>query len=137
MPMWGYLSLDTYSSNGERIYFTAVNDEGELIPYDGGPDFGGMMMSAYLTCNSCHGPEGRGGLHQMHMWWMEAPDIRLGVMDESEHESGHEEFDLDAFRQAVVEGKHSNGEPLSPDMPRWSLKDDDLADLYEFLSSLP
>lgn len=34
----------SFASNGERIYFTATNEQGESIPYEGGPAFGGMMM---------------------------------------------------------------------------------------------
>ena len=34
------------------------------------------MMDGYLTCASRHGPEGRGGVHAMHMYVMKAPDIR-------------------------------------------------------------
>ena len=53
---------DLQASNGERIYFTSVNDAGDRISYSGGPKFGGMMMGTYLTCASCHGPEARGAL---------------------------------------------------------------------------
>ena len=35
---------DLQASNGERIYFTSVNDAGDRISYSGGPKFGGMMM---------------------------------------------------------------------------------------------
>jgi len=37
---------------------------------------------------------------------------------------------------AVVEGKHPDGEPLKDDMPRWSIRDQDLRDLAEYLKSL-
>ncbi|PIV26079.1 MAG: cytochrome C oxidase subunit II [Anaerolineae bacterium CG03_land_8_20_14_0_80_58_20] len=127
---WGY------ASNGERIYFTATNDDGEYISYTGGSSYGGMM-GGRLACVSCHGADGRGGLHWMHMQQMDAPDIRYSALAQGEHEGGIMEYDLEAFRQAVVLGRHPDGEPLGADMPRWSLDEDDLADLFEFLKTLP
>jgi mono/diheme cytochrome c family protein len=104
------------------------------------------MMQLQLACASCHGTDGRGGRHVMHMQVMDAPDIRYQMLnsDTDEHASDGEttdhskgEYDLDMFRQAVVEGKHPNGEALSTDMPRWEMSDQDLADLFEYLKSLP
>jgi len=137
--------LSSYDSNGERIYFTATNDQGERIPYSGGPAFGGgMMMGTSVTCASCHGADGRGGVHTMHMQVMDAPDIRYDVLISEGEEHGddghtddHNEYGLDEFRRAVVDGEHPDGESLNQDMPRWSLDDDDLADLFEFIKSLP
>lgn len=126
-----------FQSNGERIYFTATSDRGDPITYTGGPNLGGMMMSGRLTCASCHGPSGRGGRHIMHMQVMDAPDIRGVALAEEEHEEGHGEYDLETFRQAVVEGKHPDGEPLDANMPRWSMSDEDLRDLFDYLMSLP
>lgn len=67
-----------FTSNGERIYFTATSDYGTDITYTDGPSSSGwMMMGGQLTCASCHGPDGRGGVHGMGMMQvMEAPDIR-------------------------------------------------------------
>lgn len=132
------------AQRGERIYFTATNAQGERIHYRSGPDFGGMMMGSYLTCAACHGPEARGGIHFMHMQVMDAPDIRYEALkgDADEHEGeehSHEggEYSLGEFRQAVIEGKHPDGESLNRNMPRWEMDDQDLADLFEFLKSLP
>jgi hypothetical protein len=131
-------------SNGERIYFTASSKRAEGISYQGGPNFGGMMMGAYLTCASCHGPEARGGVHTMHMQVMEAPDIRYAALNSAEEEHEGEahageaggEYDLEDFRLAVIEGEHPDGESLSREMPRWRMEDEDLADLFAFLKSL-
>jgi mono/diheme cytochrome c family protein len=137
------------AANGERIYFTATSARDTAITFSGGPNFGGMMMGRYLTCVSCHGPSARGGVHSMHMQTMDAPAItfaalsgELGEHDESEdehedeHNDEHAEYDLEDFRMAVIEGKHPDGDPLSPDMPRWRMSDEDLADLFEFLKTL-
>lgn len=141
---------NTYSSNGERIYFTGTNNRGERISYSGGIPFGGgMMMGSTLACVSCHGSDGRGGLHPMHMQVMDAPDITYDALtgegeehaeeelEEDGHADEHEGYSLDDFRRAVVEGEHPDGDPLDRDMPSWRMSDRDLADLYEFLKELP
>lgn len=138
---------DSSLANGERIYFTATNDQGDRISYTGGPNFGGMMMGTYLTCAACHGPEARGGEHVMHMQVMNAPDIRYSALsgeaeehsggeENPEHAGEHEGYDLEDFRLAVVEGKHPDGESLDRDMPRWRMDDQDLADLFAFLKEI-
>jgi mono/diheme cytochrome c family protein len=131
-----------YESNGERIYFTATNDQGDRIRYSGGQTFGGMMGGGALACASCHGPNARGGTHTMHMDVMDAPDIRFSALSDEagetdEHGDEHAEYNLSLFRQAVMDGKHPDGDELSRDMPRWKMSDDDLEDLFEYLKSLP
>lgn len=133
--------------NGESIYFTATTSRGERISYKGGPAFGGMMMGSYLTCAACHGPEARGGVHFMHMQVMDAPDIRYAALsaeagehtggEGEEHTEGDSGYDLEDFRLAVVEGKHPDGTPLSRNMPRWQISDEDLSDLLAFLRAIP
>jgi Cytochrome c len=119
-------------ANGERIYFTAINDRDGTISYQGGPPFSGMMMGSYLTCAACHGPTAHGGKHIMHMDVMDAPDIR--IIELSSEIAG---YDLETFHKAVVDGKDEEGKALSQDMPRWQISDADLADLFTFLQGLP
>lgn len=132
-----------FDSNGERIYFTATSDRGSAITYTGGAAFGGTMMGGgNLACASCHGPDGRGGPHTMHMQLMDTPDIRWSVLSaEGEHADDHGDthvaYDLESFRLAVGEGSHPDGEPLDRNMPRWNISDSDLADLADYLQSLP
>ena len=102
------------------------------------------------ACAACHGPDGRGGQHVMHMQTMDAPDIRWSVLSgemegehggETETESGHGDgdsgYDFDKFRLAVVEGKHPDNTSLSSNMPRWNIGDEDLADIMDYLKNLP
>lgn len=142
---WGSGAFD---SNGERIYFTATSERDTNITYTGGPPSGMMMGSGYLTCASCHGPDGRGGVHtMMGMQTMSAPEIRWEVLagemegehgGESEEGHGSVEYNLETFRLAVVEGKHPDGTTsLSTNMPRWNISDEDLADLIAYLKTLP
>ena len=141
---WG---VGAFDSNGERIYFTATSEKGTNITYTGGPSSGMMMGGGYLTCASCHGPDTRGGVHaMMGMQTMNAPDIRWVVLTgelEGEHggesEVGHGggEYNLETFRLAVVKGQYPDGTSLSANMPRWNVRDEDLADLAEYLKTLP
>jgi cytochrome c553 len=120
-----------FDSNGERIYFTATSDRGTDISYSGGPSSNGwMMMNGQLACVSCHGPDGRGGVHSMGMMQeMDAKDIRWKTLED--------EFDTEKFRLAVEEGKDPDGTQLSTDMPRWKMSDEDIADLIDYLKTLP
>jgi cytochrome c oxidase subunit 2 len=125
---WG---TGVFHSNGERIYFTSMSERGTAITYAGGPASSGwMMMGGRLTCVSCHGPNGRGGKHNMGMMQvMDSKDIRWSVLQR--------EFDAEKFRLAVVKGQDPDGTQLKPDMPRWNISNDDLADLIVFLKTLP
>lgn len=105
------------------------------------------MMQPRLTCVSCHRTDWHGGRHAMYMQAMDAPDIRYETLNGNEGELGgnressldHDQgkYDLDTFRQAVVNGKHPDGETLSTDIPRWEMSDQGLADLFDFLQSFP
>jgi cytochrome c oxidase subunit 2 len=125
---WGY---GVFTSNGERIYFTSTSENGTELSYTSGPSSTGwMMMGGRLACASCHGPDGRGGVHSMGMMEvMEAPDIRWLTLQD--------EFSDDSFRLAVEEGQDPDGSIMSMDMPRWKMSDQDLSDLLSFLKSLP
>lgn len=137
-----------YSSNGERIYFTAKNEDGNRISVAGGDSQGGMMMRSQLTCASCHGEDGRGGDHFMYMTLMDAPDIRFSALinessehnydrgEVDEHAAEHASYGIEAFRRAVIYGEHPNGNLLDADMPRWKMSDDDLFDLFTYIKSL-
>ncbi len=104
------------------------------------------MMTNSLTCASCHGADGRGGIHTMHMQVMDAPDIRWSTLSSGDHgdhdEDGQEEhgeaaYDRDDFFRAVRDGIEPSGHMLSNDMPRWNMSDEDMEDLLHFLETLP
>ncbi|MDO9229214.1 MAG: cytochrome c [Syntrophales bacterium] len=125
---WG---TGVFRSNGERIYFTTTSERGTAITYTDGPlSSGWMMMGGQLVCVSCHGPNGRGGKHNMGMMQvMDAKDIRWSVLQR--------EFDAEKFRLAVVKGQDPDGTKMKLDMPRWNISNEDLADLIAFLKTLP
>ena len=119
------------SSQFQLLPLTATSERGTEITYTGGPlSSGWMMMGGRLACVSCHGPYGRGGRHSMGMMQvMDSKDIRWSVLQP--------EFDVEKFRLAVVKGQDPDGTQLKPDMPRWNISNDDLADLIAFLKTLP
>ena len=135
------------AGNGARIYFTGASERGTAVTHTGAANVGGGMMggammgggySQWLTCASCHGPEGRGGTHVMHMWTMTAPDIRyVALRNMSELKGRQRPYDIDDFREQVVTGRHPDGAEVKADMPRWQMSDPDLADLFAFLKALP
>ncbi len=138
--------LETPAKNGARIYFTGVSERGTPLNHTGGPDLGGGMVGGgmmggygqWLTCASCHGPEGRGGKHLMHMRVMDAADIRYAALRTMSELKGRQRaYDMDDFRQQVEQGRHPDGEEVKADMPRWKMSDSDLADLFAFLKTLP
>jgi cytochrome c oxidase subunit 2 len=130
-----------YSSNGQRIYFTATDQSGQQIAYSGGPGFGGMMMGNYLTCAACHSADGHGGTQTIHMQTIDAPPIYYDALvkmkqDDSGGTPEAGGYTLDDFRGEVVGGHDIDGTPLDPNMPRWQMSDRDLQDLLDYLKTL-
>ena len=136
-----------FESNGERIYFTTINKDDEFLTYTGGPE-SDMMMGGFLTCASCHGPDGRGGTHEMYNYTMIVPDISYETLQNDKAKLAAEGFahltkkdveayNLEDFRMAVSHGKRPDGSNLDLYMPRWEMNDEDLADVLEYLKSLP
>jgi mono/diheme cytochrome c family protein len=139
-------ALDGPASNGARIYFTGVSKRGTSVTSTAAADgaggmTGGGMMEGYgqwLTCASCHGPQGRGGTHAMHMWTMTAPDIRyVALRSMAELKGRQRPYDIDDFIEQVEHGRHPDGAEVKADMPRWQMSDSDLADVFAFLKAMP
>ena len=57
-----------------------------------------------------------------------AKDIRWAVLKK--------EFDPEKCRLAVTKGQDPDGTQLKPDMPRWNIGKEDLADLVSYLTEL-
>ena len=74
----------------------------------------------------------------MMMRVIEVPDIRYETLTSEEHgeEEEHEPYSEEAIKLAITEGVEPDGEPLEWPMPRWSMSDQDLEDLVEFLKTL-
>lgn len=128
----------TYASNGERIYYTGVNDQGQRIPFEGGP------MWLYMRgggCVDCHGINGKGGVPVM-MGIEVPPPITYHALTEEEHEEHegegeeHPPYTDETIKRAITESLDPAGEPLDYTMPRWQMSGKDLDDLLEFLKTL-
>jgi len=126
-----------YRANGEQIYLTATSQRGTLIVSNMGM---GMMGGGMMTCASCHGPDGRGRRVRMMMRVFEAPDIRYQTLtaEEMEHEEGeeHPPYTDETIKRAITKGVEPDGKTLDWPMPRWTMSDQDLDDLLEFLKTL-
>jgi cytochrome c oxidase subunit II len=128
----------TFSSNGERIYYTAASDSGEPIAFTMGMM---EMTSPLMSCVNCHGEDGRGGIVQMMgmMGGFEAPDIRYKALTAEEHgDEGedHPPYTDELLRRAITKGINPAGESLEPPMPQWSMSEGDLNDLIDYLKTL-
>jgi hypothetical protein len=82
------------------------------------------------TQETCHGADGRGGVHtMMGMQTMKSADIRWSALKS--------EFDAEKFRLALTKGQDPDGEKqLNRDMPRWNIGNEDLGDLITYLKTL-
>jgi mono/diheme cytochrome c family protein len=125
---------EEFSSNGEMIFYTGVNQKGQRIPFTGGPHWIYMHGGA---CVSCHGMDGRGGSIP-HMCSVVAPSITYHDLTKGEPEE-HEEhppYTDEDIKNAITRGIDPAGEQLDPCMPRWKLSEQDLNDLLEYLKTL-
>ncbi len=69
---------------------------------------------------------------------MAAPDIRYAAMSVMPELKGRKApYDIDDFRQTVENGRHPDGEEIKADMPRCTMSEADLADLFTSLKALP
>jgi cytochrome c oxidase subunit 2 len=118
-----------FTSNGESIYFTGINEEGERIPFNGGPYW---LLNHGGSCVNCHGRDGKGGIIPM-MCGVSTPDIRYSSLTGGEH--GHEFTDED-IENAIVKGIDHDGDQLDWCMPRWQMSDKDVNDTINYLKVL-
>jgi cytochrome c oxidase subunit 2 len=121
----------SFSSNGQRIYFTSESNSGQPITYTEGP---GMMMQGRLACVNCHGPEGHGGRVTLMMQTFEAPNITWPDLTAAGMD--HPPYTEETLKRAITQGLDPAGEPLEYPMPRWQMSESDLNDLVDFIKTL-
>jgi cytochrome c oxidase subunit 2 len=130
-------SLGSFSSNGQRIYYTGADVAGPIprTVAGGGAGFG---MMGDVACVTCHGADGRGGRVPMMMWTVDVPDIRYSTLSTPRSEEGTTVpawSDSDIGR-AIRDGVEPNGQRLKSPMPRWRMTDADVADVIAYLKEL-
>jgi len=128
-----------FDSNGQMIFYTGINENGDWIQFDGGP---GWIYMHGGACVSCHGEGGKGGAVP-HMCYEEAPSITyndLTMEEHDEHAEGEEEahppYTDETIKRAITEGLNPADEKLDPCMPRWETSEEDLNDVLVYLKTL-
>ena len=130
----------TFSSNGERIYFTGKSESGKPVKAYGTGSHSSMHRQMHGGgCAACHGAD-RQGLRQFPFFWQKTPALTAQALFESQdHEhSGSSDHDHDSYtkeslRIAIIEGVNPSGKPLGGDMPRWEMDEQDMDDLIRYL----
>ncbi|MBI3452640.1 MAG: c-type cytochrome [Rhodospirillales bacterium] len=124
-----------FQSNGERIYFTSQSASGLPISFRSG----GMHMAMRAGgCVACHGVDRQGG-RLMPRFWLAAPPLTPAALFGGQDGNGqdghgdHAEYNAETLRRAITEGVDPGGKSLNPEMPRWSMAEQDLTDLIGFL----
>ncbi len=115
----------SFSSNGERIFYTGINSKGEIIKNTHGMQGAGCAM--------CHGVDARG----MRMM-MDIPGIRWDTLTDPKghiHPNGrrHPPFTEESFKVCALIGMDPAGNQLNTMMPRWEISKEDLVDLIGYL----
>ncbi len=115
-----------FSSNGERIFYTGINSEGEAIKNSHG------MQG--VGCAMCHGSDAQG----MRMMMMDIPSLKWSYLIDPKghtHPNGrtHPPYTEPSFNVCVLAGIDPAGNELSTMMPRWEMSSDDLEDLIKYL----
>ncbi len=119
-----------YTSAGEKIYLTSVDDDGKIItPVSGMGSFSMMSnMMRPIACANCHGINGKGGFL--------FPDNKTASADIRWEALSKAGFDEAKVKKAVTEGLDEKEEKLSVWMPRWDITDKDLDELIIYLKTL-
>ena len=130
---------DSFTSGGQRIYYTGLDDNGDPIPRNGAGSrmMGGRMM-LNAACVDCHREDGRGGTIGMMMRGVQVPDIRYSTLT-SPHSEGNETepgWTRDDIARAIRDGVEPNGQVLRAPMPRWHMTDAQVRDVIDYLKEL-
>lgn len=140
-----YNAPKTFSSNGERIYFTGKSISGSSITSTGGDSHMGMHSDTRSGCARCHGNNREGGFVQtMFNFSVVPPPItpealfrdQADIHSQDEH-GDHGSYDDESLKLAIRQGIDPAGKRLDMAMPRWTMSDSDIDDLISYLRSQP
>jgi len=128
----------SFSSPGQRIYYTGADAAGPIPRALAGGSFMGPSMMGNVACVDCHGEDGRGGRVGMMSGTVDVPDIRYATLTTARSDEGTTVpawTDADIAR-AIRDGIEPNGQRLKAPMPRWSMTDTDISDVIGYLKEL-
>ncbi|MFT5721330.1 MAG: cytochrome c oxidase subunit 2 [Motiliproteus sp.] len=124
----------SFTSNGERIYFTGIGRDGLPIETSGG----NMHQSMHTGgCVACHGADRQGGQRMYPFFWIQAPPLTPKALF-GEHNVAHGDhgsYSSASLQRAIREGIEPSGDVLDSAMPRWTMAEQDLSDLVDYLGA--
>ena len=129
-----------FSSNGQRIYFTASSKSGKPIS---ARMMGMKMVNMQMSCAYCHGTQGQGQTISMPMGTWQTPKIAYKYLVSENHghnnetEEDHAKYTEESIKRAITEGIDPDGDELQWPMPSWNMAEEDLNDLVNYLKELP
>lgn len=143
-PAGWTMTSGTFTSAGQRIYYTGRDSAGRAIPRSianrgrVGPGMMGPGMMGDAACIDCHREDGRGGRIGMMFGTVEVPDIRYSVLTSphAEEETRMPAWSDADIRRAIRDGIEPDGERLKAPMPRWNMTDAELSDVIAYLKEL-
>ena len=113
---------DADTMNGLNIYTYGKTIDGKMVPFQGGP---GWLIQKEAGCAICHGDDGRGRED------VEGVEISPPNIAKLTREGGS--LSYEEFAEIIRTGVGKNGKTLSMDMPRYSMPDNFIHDLYEYV----
>lgn len=134
----GPLAGGTFTSSGQRIYYTGASVTGPIPRTVAGGGMMGRGMMGGAGCVDCHGEDGRGGRASTMFGVVDIPDIRYSTLTTPRSEDGTSVAawsDADIAR-AIRDGVEPNGQQLEGPMPRWDMTDAEMDDVIAFLKEL-
>jgi ABC-type branched-subunit amino acid transport system substrate-binding protein len=129
-------ALNESEARGKQIYFSGASPAGEPITAYFGEKKQALPGQA-ATCGSCHGHDGTGrpesGLIPTNITWKYMTKSYGHI-----HASGlaHGPFDEASLKHYLKTGVYPGGETGDPDMPLYTLSEQDMNDLVAFMKRL-
>ena len=85
-------------------------------------------------CVSCHGTDREGG-RLLPSFWQMAPSLTAHALTGDHGHEGHEHdgYNAESLATAITDGTRPDGSAIGAGMPRWSMSEQNLAALVDYL----
>jgi len=127
-------SITQYSGNGAQLFYTGRTSSGAPVSVVAPSARGDGTPS--LACADCHGADGRGLTLAVVGGTIRTPDITYDVLTTPQVHRSNRAYSDATLGLTLRTGIRVDGYTLNPQMPRWYLSPEDMADLIEHLKSL-